>query len=141
MPPFWLCMGMTMNTEPPDLVPAAPAPAPILTGLLGRCPRCAKGSMFKDLLALAERCTVCGLDLRFADTGDGPAFFASFIGGFIVLGIGVYVQIAYEPSLWVYPVIFIPLGLVVCIGLLRLLKGVLVALQYSNEAGQGRVDP
>ena len=70
----------------------------------------------------------------------GPPFFASFIGGFIILGVGVWLQIAYEPAIWVYPVVFIPLGLVVCIGLLRLLKGILVCLQYSNEAGQGRLE-
>jgi len=96
--------------------------------------------MFKNFLALADRCTVCGLDLTFADTGDGPAFFASFLGGFIVLGAGVWLQIAYEPDVWVYPVVFLPFGAVVCLGLIRLCKGVLVSLQYANKAGQGRLE-
>jgi uncharacterized protein (DUF983 family) len=131
-----------MPPEPSDPHYAgASKPSPVLVGLLGRCPRCAKGSMFKDMLALADTCPVCGLDLTFADTGDGPAFFASFIGGFIVLGVGVWLQIAYEPALWVYPIVFIPLGLVVCVALLRLVKGVLVSLQYANKAGQGRLEP
>lgn len=131
-----------MSKEPSD--PGATAvsvPSPVLTGVLGRCPRCGRGSMFQGLIALAPGCSACGLDLGFADTGDGPAFFASFIGGFIVLGIGVWLQIAYEPALWVYPLVFIPLGLVVCIGLLRLSKGLLVSLQYVNKAGQGRLEP
>ena len=125
-----------MSNEPPAVAPLSP----VLTGALGRCPRCGKGSMFKDFLALADRCSVCDLDLGFADTGDGPAFFASFIGGFIILGLGVWMQIAYEPAWWAYVVIFIPLGLAICMGLLRLTKGILVALQYSNKAGQGRLD-
>jgi uncharacterized protein (DUF983 family) len=130
-----------MSIEPSDRMPLAPsAMPPAVTGLLGRCPRCAKGSMFKGLIALADTCAVCNLDLTFADTGDGPAFFASFIGGFIILGIGVWMQVAYEPALWVYPLVFIPFGFIVCVGLLRLVKGVLVSLQYANNAGQGRLD-
>lgn len=97
--------------------------------------------MFKNLLDLADRCNVCDLDLTFADTGDGPAFFASSIGGFIVLAVGVWLQIAYEPPVWVYFAVFIPFGAVVCLGLIRLSKGVLVSLQYANNAGQGRLEP
>ncbi|WP_158810042.1 DUF983 domain-containing protein [Beijerinckia sp. L45] len=128
-----------MSIEPSHEI-APPKLPPVIVGLLGRCPRCAKGSMFKGLIALADTCTVCALDLTFADTGDGPAFFASFIGGFIILGVGVWMQVAYEPALWVYPLVFIPFGFVVCVGLLRLVKGVLVSLQYANNAGQGRLD-
>jgi uncharacterized protein (DUF983 family) len=142
VPPFLRLNASPMPSDPTDPARAvAPALSPIAVGLLGRCPRCGKGSMFKDLLALADRCPACGLDLTFADTGDGPAFFASFIGGFIVLGVGVWLQIAYEPALWVYPIVFIPLGLVVCVALLRLVKGVLVSLQYAHKAGQGRLEP
>ena len=130
-----------MPNEPSDPIPLTPpATPPVLTGLLGRCPRCAKGPMFKGLIALADTCAVCGLDLTFADTGDGPAFFASFIGGFIVLGVGVWMQVAYEPAIWVYPVVFIPFGFIICVGLLRVVKGILVSLQYAHDAGQGRLE-
>ena len=37
-------------------------------------------------------------------------------------------------------VIFLPLTAIVCLGMLRPLKGLLVALQYRNKAGQGRID-
>lgn len=127
-----------MSTEPTD---TAASPSPAITGLRGRCPRCGKGSMFRGLIALADRCPACDLDLSFADTGDGPAFFASFIGGFIVLGVGVWAQIAFEPAFWVYPVVFIPFGAIVCLALLRASKGILVCLQYANHAGQGRFEP
>ena len=97
--------------------------------------------MFRGLIALADTCPACGLDLSFADTGDGPAFFASFIGGFVVLGAGVWMQIAYEPAWWVYVLVFIPFGAIVCIALLRASKGILVCVQYANQAGQGRLEP
>ena len=35
---------------------------------------------------LRDKCERCGLDYRFIDTGDGPAVFAIFILGFLVLG-------------------------------------------------------
>lgn len=124
----------------PTNPPAASLP-PAVAGVLGRCPRCGKGSMFRGVIALAETCPACGLDLSFADTGDGPAFFASFIGGFVVLGVGVWMQIAVEPAAWVYPVVFIPFGAVVCVALLRACKGLLVSLQYANKAEQGRFEP
>ena len=46
----------------------------------------------------------------------------------------------YEPPMWVHAMIFLPLTLIVCIGMLRPLKGVLIALQYRNKAEQGRPD-
>ena len=116
------------------------AKSPLATGLAGRCPRCGKGRLFKGFLDLAPACAACGLDMRFADAGDGPAVFVTLFAGFIVLGLALWTEIKYEPPMWLHLVIFLPLALVVCLGLLRPLKGLLVALQYRNKAGQGRVE-
>ncbi len=96
--------------------------------------------MFTGLLDLASACNVCGLDYAFADTGDGPSFFASFIGGFLVLLAGVIVQVAYEPAWWVYAILLTG-GIAFCILLIRPIKGILVALQYVNKAEQGHLEP
>ena len=110
------------------------------TGLAGRCPRCGEGHMFKGFLDLAPRCEACGLDFGFADSGDGPAVFVTLIAGFLVLGVALAVDAMYEPPIWVYIVIFLPLTLLVCLGLLRPLKGLLIASQYKNKAAPGRLD-
>ena len=89
---------------------------------------------------MAPACTVCGLDFGFADAGDGPAVFVMLIGGFLVLGAALAVEIAYQPPLWVYPLVFVPLSLVVCLGLLRPFKGVLIAAQYINRAEPGQLE-
>lgn len=123
----------------PDTDPRG-APSPIPTGLLCRCPRCGKGALFSGFLTLAPRCAVCGLDTRFADTGDGPSFFASFLGGFLTLLVGVYAQIVYSPDWWVYALLLI-VGMVATVLMIRPMKGVLVALQYANKAEQGRFEP
>lgn len=107
-------------------------------GLLGHCPRCSKGRMFDGLLAVAPKCEACGLDFSFADTGDGPAIFVMTIAGFIIVGLGLYIEVFYQPSYWVHVAIFLPLSAIVCIGLLRPTKGLLIALQYFNKAEEGR---
>jgi uncharacterized protein (DUF983 family) len=127
-------------TDPEPLPRQAYPPlSPIATGLAGRCPRCGKGRIFQGFLALKPRCDVCNLDLTVADTGDGPAFFASFLGSIVILGIAVYAQIAYEPPFWVYVVLLI-LGALFVVGLIRPLKGLLTALQFTNKAAQGRLE-
>ena len=116
-----------------------PKLSPFATGLLGRCPRCGKGTIFSGFLALKPRCEVCNLDLTVADTGDGPSFFASFIGSVVILAAAVYVQIAYEPPFWVYVVLLV-FGALFVVGLIRPLKGLLTALQFTNKAAQGRFE-
>lgn len=117
----------------------APQP-PVAAGLSGRCPRCGQGRMFKGFLELAPRCEACGLDYSFADSADGPAVFVMLFGGFIVCGAALWLELTYEPPFWVHLVVTLPIALVVCLGLLRPLKGILVALQYHNKAEQGRLE-
>ena len=117
-----------------------PPQSPYSTGLAGRCPRCGQGKMLTGLLTVAPKCDVCGLDFKFADAGDGPAVFVTLLGGLVVLGLALWVELKYEPPMWVHLVIFLPLTAIVCIGMLRPLKGLLVALQYRNKAEQGRLE-
>ena len=96
--------------------------------------------MFRSFIDLAARCEACGLDYAFADAGDGPAVFVTLFAGFFVLGLALWTELRFEPPFWVHLVIFLPLTAIVCLGMLRPLKGLLVALQYRNKAGQGRID-
>ncbi len=113
--------------------------SPYSTGLSGRCPRCGEGRLFNGFLTVAPACDHCGLDLAFADAGDGPAVFVTLFAGFIVLGMALWVELSYEPPMWVHLLIFAPMTLIVCLGILRPLKGLLVAMQYANKAEQGRL--
>ncbi len=60
--------------------------------------------------------------------------------GFIVAGAALIVEVAYSPPIWVHIVLWGPLVLILCLGLLRPLKGMLVALQYTHRAEPGRID-
>ena len=115
-------------------------PSPYATGVTGRCPRCGGGKLFDGFLELAPRCEACGLDYGFADAGDGPAVIVTLLAGFIVVGTALVVEVKYEPPMWLHLAIFLPLTLVVCLGMLRPLKGILVSLQYRNKAGLGQLE-
>ena len=113
--------------------------APIPTGLKGRCPRCGEGRLFAGFLSLRERCPSCGLDFAFADSADGPAVFAILIVGFIVAGAALLTEVAYSPPIWLHFVLWMPLVLILCLGTMRPLKGLLIALQYHHKAEEGRL--
>jgi uncharacterized protein (DUF983 family) len=116
-----------------------PPQSPTTTGLAGRCPRCGEGHLFKGFLSVAPACDNCGLDFSFADAGDGPAVFVTLFAGFFVLGMALWVELSYEPPMWVHLLIFAPMTVIVCLGILRPLKGLLVSMQYANKAEQGRL--
>jgi uncharacterized protein (DUF983 family) len=117
-----------------------PPISPFGPGLACRCPRCGDGRLFQGFLTVAPRCESCGLDFGFADSGDGPAVFVTLIAGFLVLGLALAIDMAYEPPLWIYIVFFLPLAVLICLGMLRPLKSLLIALQYQNKAAPGRLD-
>jgi uncharacterized protein (DUF983 family) len=114
--------------------------APYLAGLAGHCPNCGKGPLFSGFLSVAPRCTVCGFDLAKADSGDGPAVFVIFIAGFIAAFGVLFTEIAYRPPLWVELVVWLPIAAGLCVGLLRPLKGLMIAAQFANHASEARRD-
>jgi len=115
-------------------------PVPPLTAALRcRCPRCGVGKLYAGLLAIAPRCTACGLDLASEDAGDGPAVFVVLIlGGLTVFG-AIMIEILFAPPIWVHAVVWPPFILGGALLLLRPLKAGLIALQYRHRAlGRGR---
>lgn len=107
-------------------------------GLRCRCPRCGQGKLFQAYLKFAERCSVCGLDFRFADSGDGPAVFVILIAGAFIVACAMFVEINFQPPYWLHAVLWLPLTLGTCLGLLQPLKATLFALQFRHDAGEGR---
>ena len=114
--------------------------SPVAAGLNCRCPRCGKGKLFDGFLETAPQCTACGLDYSFIDAGDGPAVFVILIGGFLVVAMAFWVEANWQPPLWVHAILWVPAILLVTLGLLRPLKGLLIAFQFRNKAAEGTLD-
>jgi len=96
--------------------------------------------LFEGLLSPKPACRSCGLDYSFADAGDGPAVFVIMIVGFIVVGLALWLEINYSPPIWLQILLWLPLATILSLGGLRMIKGVLIALQYRNNAEEGRLD-
>lgn len=114
-------------------------PAPALVALRGLCPRCGARTLFAGLATFAPKCRACGLDYSSFNVGDGPAAFLIFIVGGIVVGLAIWVELAFSPPFWVHILLWLPLAIVMTIGLLRLSKALLLALEYRHRAREGRI--
>ena len=111
---------------------------PIRAGLLCRCPNCGKGPLFAGFLKVVRRCDVCSFDFTRLNTGDGAAVFVMQIAGAPVVFGALYLQIAYDPPIWILLLAALPLVAGLSLGLMRPGKGVMIALQMRNGAGQAR---
>lgn len=110
------------------------------TGLFGKCPHCGEGHLFSGFLKLRDHCDVCGLDYKFADPADGPAFFVMMFGCVPVVIFGLWLEVAFRAPMWVHLVTTLPLLFLTCIPPLRPIKGWLVAQQYKSKAEEIRSD-
>jgi uncharacterized protein (DUF983 family) len=95
--------------------------------------------LFNRGLVLRDGCEQCGLNYAFADSGDGPAVFAIFILGFLVLSGALLVEFKLGPPVWVHVVLWGVLTPLLAFAVLRVLKATLIALQFTHKAEEGRV--
>ncbi len=116
----------------------APIWPSVMRGLRGRCPQCGEGRLFAGFLSLRPKCESCGLDYRFADSGDGPAIFVILGAGFVVVFAALIVEVLYRPPFWLHAALWLPLVLLTTLAPLRVIKGLLIALQYHHKAEEGR---
>jgi uncharacterized protein (DUF983 family) len=114
------------------------APSTVSAALLGRCPRCGKGHLFKGYLDIAARCEACGLDYSGFDAGDGPAVFVILIVGFLTAGGALLLEAAVSPPYWVHAVIWLPTVIILSLVFLRVMKSGLLVLQYKHQAREGQ---
>jgi len=98
--------------------------------LAPRCPKCGEGKLFKDSLSIVDACSQCGLVLKHHDAADGPTFFALVIVGFLVIALVAFVEINYEPALWVHAALWIPFTFLACILCLRVFKTMFITIEH-----------
>lgn len=109
---------------------------PVVTGALGRCPRCGNGRLFSGYLTIAPRCEVCGLDYGFADSGDGPAVLVMFPVGTLVVLLWLATDALFHPPVLVHLALWLPATVLLSLAFLRPFKGILINLQYKADARQ-----
>jgi uncharacterized protein (DUF983 family) len=119
--------------------PASAGVTPLAVALKGLCPRCGAKTLYAGLASFAARCRACGLDYAGFNVGDGPAAFLIFIVGGLTVGLAIWLELSASPPWWLHALLWLPFATALTIGLLRLSKGLLLALEYKHRAREGRI--
>jgi uncharacterized protein (DUF983 family) len=122
--------------QPNRTPPKPPWPVPSLAnglgrGLMGRCPACGQGRLFDGFLRVVPLCEHCAAPLGLARADDAPPYFTILIVGHIVIPAMLIMQKLADPPVWQLWAIFVPLTLILAIGLIRPVKGATVGLMLS----------
>jgi uncharacterized protein (DUF983 family) len=113
-------------------------PSPLAAALSGACPRCGAHSLFDGMVGFAASCRSCGLDFAQFNVGDGAAAFLILIVGAILTAGAISVDLSFQPSFWVHA-IWLPVGVALTIGGLRIGKAFLLGQEYRHKAREGRI--
>lgn len=115
--------GFTRNTRP--------VWQSIKRGLLFKCPACGEGKIFRKFLKVADTCNHCGEELHHHRADDAPPYFTIFIVGHIVIPLLTWVEIAYQPEMWVHAALWVPMTIGLSLISLPMTKGGTVGLQWA----------
>jgi uncharacterized protein (DUF983 family) len=95
--------------------------------------------LFAGLARFAPRCRACQLDFSAFNVGDGPAAFLTLIVGSLITGLAIGLELAANPPFWVHILLWIPITALAVLGSLRFAKALLLAMEFRNNASEGRI--
>ena len=113
----------------PDRTPQAPdwPVPPMLTaigrGVMGHCPACGQTRCFSGFLTVVPQCVACGAPLGNLRADDLPPYLTIFIVGHVIIGLMIWLESAYHPEFWIQAAIWLPVSVILTVGLLRPVKG------------------
>jgi uncharacterized protein (DUF983 family) len=87
--------------------------------------------VFDGFLRVVAQCAYCAAPLGLARADDAPPYFTILIVGHIVIPAMLLMQIQADPPTWLLSAIFVPLTVILAIGLIRPVKGATVGLMLS----------
>jgi uncharacterized protein (DUF983 family) len=108
--------------------PDLPLGRALRRGLRGVCPNCGRAPLFQGFLRVNVACGQCDAPLGRLRADDAPPYFVILLVGHIVIPSMLIVERFLRPPLWVHTAIWVPLTLILAIGLLRPVKGATVGL-------------
>ena len=114
--------------EAPTAWPRPPLWTALGRGFMCVCPACGKTPVFNGYLTVVSACPNCGAPLGSARADDAPPYFTILITGHIVVPLMLWMQKAMDPSTLTLSAVFVPLTIVLVLGLLRPIKGATVGL-------------
>ena len=103
----------------------------IKRGLLGRCPNCGDGKLFRAFLKPVDRCANCQEDYRPQRADDLPPYLVIFIVGHIVVGGYMMTDMVWLVPTWVHMAIWVPMTLFLSLAMMQPIKGGVIGLQWA----------
>jgi uncharacterized protein (DUF983 family) len=121
--------------------PVPPLATALRRGILGRCPACGQTHLFAGFLSIVRERASCHAPLGTAHADDAPAYFVILITGHTVIPAMLFTQKFGNATGLELTVIFVPLTLVLTVGLLPHVKGGVLAVLVSMGLLDGAAGP
>ena len=100
-------------------------------GALLRCPQCGQGKLFRKYLKVADACPSCAEELHHHRADDAPAYLTIFLVGHIIIPPVLLIELWYQPPYWLQFAVWLPALALLTLGLLPVVKGAVVGLQWA----------
>lgn len=94
--------------------------------------------MFTGYLTVPDSCPTCALAFEPLRADDAPAYFTVFIVGHVIVTGLLLLEKLDHPALWLQTAIWVPLTLILTLGLLPFVKGAVMGAIYASHAGRQR---
>jgi uncharacterized protein (DUF983 family) len=108
--------------------PMPPLPLALARGLMCRCPSCGETKLFRGYLTVVPVCARCAAPLGLARADDAPPYFTILLVGHLIVPLMAILERTKSPPLWVHMALWLPLTVILSVGLLRPVKGATVGL-------------
>ena len=112
--------------------PKRPVMPAIRRGFASRCPHCGEGRLFAAFVKPVETCQVCGEDLSHQRADDFPAYLNILLVGHVGVGGFTLAEAMTSLSGWVHLAIWVPIMLIMAVGLMQPLKGAVIGFKWAN---------
>jgi uncharacterized protein (DUF983 family) len=103
-------------------------------GVLGRCPNCGKGPLFRAYLKPIGNCPVCNEAYGHIRADDGPPWLTLVVVGHIIVPLAYWAERMVEWPLLVSISLWSTLSLILVLTLLPRAKGIFVAIVWVKKS-------
>jgi uncharacterized protein (DUF983 family) len=103
----------------------------ILRGFRNRCPNCGHGALLAGYLLPHETCSSCSEPNGEIKAHDAPPYITILVVGHIVVPLLVIVEQMASPPTWVQLSIWLPVTLLLTLGLLPRIKGAWMGFMWT----------
>lgn len=113
---------------------ATPVWTAIRRGVIGKCPKCGKGALYKAYLKQVDHCAVCGEPYRHIRADDAPPWLTILLVGHIIVPLIFVVDSWALWPVWVAMLVWPAATAVLALAILPRAKGVFLAIIWATRS-------